>query len=159
MADIERRGLYPGRQYRISFSSWLAAIEACGALTDHDRALVGSECLPFLDEIERTPMTRSYKMVVLDAMLQSGRFQRSISLDELTGYFRQHFSQARFARDIVGTKIADVMNVASPALDAYIVANPINAWVGGNTTNASRWYAYDGATTTFSYIGPRSDRR
>jgi superfamily II DNA or RNA helicase/HKD family nuclease len=154
LLDIERRGLYPGRQYRISFSSWLGAIEACDALTAGDRALLGSECVPFLNELERAAMTRSYKMVVLDAMLQSGRFQRSISLDELTAHFRHHFSQARFAGDVVGTDIADVTNVAPAVLDAYIIANPINAWVGGNTATASRWFAYDTATRTFSYIGP-----
>jgi hypothetical protein len=48
LVDIERRARYPGRQYRISFSTWLGAIEACGALTDRDRALLGSKCLEFL---------------------------------------------------------------------------------------------------------------
>ena len=42
-------------------------------------------------------------------------------------------------------------------LDAYIVANPINAWIGGNTTAASLWFAYDAGTRTFSYIGPTAD--
>ena len=154
LVDIERRGRYPGRQYRMSFSTWLGAIEACGALTDRDQTLLGSKCLGFLNEVEKTPMTRSYKMVVLDAMLESGRFQHSISLDELSAHFRQHFSKARFSRDIVGTDIADVMHVAAPVLDAYVVANPINAWIGGNTTAASPWFAYDAETLTFSYIGP-----
>jgi superfamily II DNA or RNA helicase len=154
LVDIERRARYPGRQYRLSFSTWLSAIEACGALTDRDRTLVGSKCLAFLNELEKTPMTRSYKMVVLDAMLASGRFQSSIWLDELTAHFRQHFSKARFSRDIVGTDIADVMHVARSVLDAYLIANPINAWIGGNTTGPSPWFAYDAGTRTFSYIGP-----
>jgi hypothetical protein len=34
------------------------------------------------------------------------------------------------------------------------MANPINAWIGGNTTAASPWFAYDDATRTFSYVGP-----
>jgi superfamily II DNA or RNA helicase len=218
LVDIERRARYPGRQYRISFSTWLSAIEACGGLTDRDRTLMGSKCLPFLAELEKTPMTRSYKMVVLDAMLASGRFpkssspddalpasgrfqqsispddamlasgqfqqsispddamlrsgrfqpeisrddtmlasarfQPSISLDDLTTHFRQHFSKARFSRDIVGTDIADVMHVAPAVLDDYLIANPINAWIGGNTNAPSPWFTYDAATRTFSYIGP-----
>ena len=154
LVDIERRARYPGRQYRMSFSTWLGAIEACGALTDRDRALLGSKCLEFLKEIEKTPMTRSYKMVVLDAMLESGRFQTSISLDDLSAHFRQHFSKARFSRDIVGTDIADVMHVAAPVLDTYVIANPINAWIGGNTAAASPWFGFDADSRTFSYIGP-----
>jgi superfamily II DNA or RNA helicase/HKD family nuclease len=157
LVDIERRGRYPGRQYRMSFSTWLGAIEACGALTDRDRTLLGSKCLAFLNELEKTPMTRSYKMVVLDAMLESGRFQHSISLDEMTAHFRQHFSKTRFSRDIVGTDIEDVLHVAPPVLDAYVVVNPINAWIGGNTTAASPWFAYDVGTRMFSYIGPTAD--
>jgi superfamily II DNA or RNA helicase len=154
LVDIERRGRYPGRQYRMSFSTWLGAVEACGALTDRDRSLLSSKCLAFLNELEKTPMNRSYKMVVLDAMLASGRFQTSISLDELSAHFRQHFSKARFSRDIVGTGIADVTHVSAPVLDAYVVANPINAWIGGNTTAPSPWFAYDVGTRAFSYIGP-----
>jgi superfamily II DNA or RNA helicase len=157
LVDIERRARYPGRQYRMSFSTWLGAIEACGALTDRDRTVLGSKCLALLNELEKTPMTRSYKMVVLDAMLESGHFQTSISLDDLSLHFRRHFSKARFSRDIVGTAIADVKHVAAPVLDNYIVANPINAWIGGNTTAASPWFSFDAGTRTFSYIGPTTD--
>jgi superfamily II DNA or RNA helicase len=153
LVDIERRARYPGRQYRVSFSTWLGAIEACGALTDRDRQL-GRECGGFFNEVEKTPMTRSYKMVVLDAMLESGRFQQSMSLDQLTAHFRRHFSNSRYSQDIAGTEIADVMHVAQPLLDKYVIANPINAWVGGNTAAASTWFAYDAETRTFSYIGP-----
>ena len=99
-------------------------------------------------------MTRSYKMVVLDAMLESGQFQGTISLDELTAHFRRHFSKARYSREIEGTDIADVMKVAQPVLDAYITGNPINAWVGGNTGTVSSWFAYDSQAKIFSYIGP-----
>jgi hypothetical protein len=154
LVDIERRGRYPGRQYRMSFSTWLGAVEACGELTDRDRSLLSNKCIAFLKELEKTPMNRSYKMVVLDAMLASGRFQTSISLGELSAYFRQHFSKARYSRDIVGTGIADVMHVAASVLDAYVIANPINAWIGGNTTAPSPWFAYDAGTRTFDYIGP-----
>jgi len=97
-------------------------------------------------------MTRSYKMVVLDAMLEPEGFRRSISLDELAGHFRRHFSKARYSRDFVGADIEDVMQVAPTVLDAHIRANPINAWIGGNTGAASPWFEYDG-TRTFSYIG------
>jgi len=55
----------------------------------------------------------------------------------LSAHFRQHFSKARFSRDSVGTDIADVMHVAARVLDTYVIANPINAWIGGNTTAAS----------------------
>jgi hypothetical protein len=102
-------------------------------------------------------MTRSYKMVVLDAMLDAGRFRAAISLDELTAYFRQHFSKARFSREIAETEIADILEVSHPVLEAYVIGNPINAWVGGNTGAASPWFAYDAGARLFSYIGPTSD--
>ena len=154
LVDIERRARYPGRQYRMSFSTWLGAIEACGALTNQDRTLLASQCLAFLNELEKTQMTRSYKMVVLDAMLAPGRFQQSISLDALAAHFRQHFSKARFSRDIVGTDIADVLHVAAAVLNTHLISNPINAWIGGNTNAPSPWFAYDADARTFSYIGP-----
>jgi hypothetical protein len=72
----------------------------------------------------------------------------------LAAHFRQHFSKARFSRDIVGTDIADVLHVAPAVLGAYLIANPINAWISGNTTRPSPWFAYDAESRTFSYIGP-----
>jgi len=93
-------------------------------------------------------------MVVLDAMLQSGQFQGAISIEEVTAHFRRHFSKARFSREIVGTEIADVMHVTQPVLEAYVIGNPINAWVGGNTGAASPWFSYDPRAKIFSYIGP-----
>jgi superfamily II DNA or RNA helicase len=156
LVDIERRGRYSGRQYRVSFSTWFGALEACGTLAERDRQL-DRRCGAFLNEVEKTPMSRSYKMVVLDAMLESGRFQGVISLDELTAHFRRHFSKARFSREIGETEIADVTRVAQPVLEAYVIGNPINAWVGGNTATASALFTYDSRAKIFSYIGPTAD--
>jgi hypothetical protein len=39
-------------------------------------------------------------------------------------------------------------------MDAYVRSHPINAWIGGNTTAASPWFAYDDSTQNFSYVGP-----
>lgn len=156
LVDIERRGRYSGRQYRMIFSTWFGALEACGTLAERDRQL-DRQCGAFLSEVEKTPMTRAYKMVVLDAMLESGEFQGVISLGDLTAHLRRHFSKARFSREIGGTEIADVMQVAQPVLDAYVIGNPINAWVGGNTGTASAWFAYDSRAKIFSHIGPTAD--
>ena len=46
----------------------------------------------------------------------------------MTAHFRQHFSKARFSRDIVGTDIADVVQVAPAVLDAYDFS-----WLNGKT--------------------------
>jgi hypothetical protein len=156
LIDIERQGRYSSGQYRRTFSSWFGALEACGAMHERYRDL-DRRCGAFLKEVEKTAMTRSYKMVVLDAMIDAGRFREVISLDELTAHFRRHFSKARFSREIAGTDIADIKQVAQPVLDAYVIGNPINAWVGGNTGSASPWFAYNSGTRIFSYIGPTAD--
>src|SRR5690606_40842231 len=38
----------------------------------------------------------------------------------------------------------------------YILSHPINAWIGGNTGQASPWFRFDERERALRYIGPQS---
>jgi hypothetical protein len=46
------------------------------------------------------------------------------------------------------------LTVPSANWRAYLLANPINAWIGGNTGAASAYFAWNEAASEFRYIGP-----
>lgn len=95
-------------------------------------------------ELERTTMTKSYKMLVLQAMLALDSFPGAVTLDALTDMF------ARLARR--GPRLAaDVAcdHTDAAAVRAHLRKNPIHAWTGGFTGKGSRWFAVSDGVRRF----------
>ncbi len=155
MLELERQCRYSARQFCRTFGTWFDALRACGVLTETEAAL-DEDCGDFLRELERTAMTRTYKMVAIQSMLQSGAFRNSIKLDEICAFSREHFSHARFHHEIEGTPIADVASVERSTLGRYWVDNPIRAWTTSNARVPTPFFTYGDENQTFSYVGPVS---
>jgi Homing endonuclease associated repeat len=155
LGELEIRGRFGANKYLRSYGSWLKALVALDAATEEERALQ-KHCGEFLEELEKTTLNRSYKLVVLQALLDISGLGSGVTLDALIAHFRRHFTDPRFRDDVQGTEIADTANVVRETLGKYIVRNPINAWIGGNTQSPSRYFAYDAQRSEFRYIGPQS---
>jgi hypothetical protein len=155
LLELERRGRHSARQYCRSFGSWHGALRACSSLSKSEEILE-VEVGTFLKELERTVMVQSYKMVVIEAMLAKKKLGSSISIDDIAVHFRAHFIKERFKNEILDKKIADIAMVPAAVLKSYILENPINAWVGGNTQTRTGYFRYDRVTSEFAYIGPKA---
>ena len=93
----------------------------------------------FLDALETTGMTRSYKMLTLLAMLNAGAFPGRIEISELVSGFRALASRnAHLAREAAGALVSD------EALRADLERNPIAAWTGGDGTGGVSYFTYGG---------------
>ena len=78
---------YSPRSVRQNFGSWFGFLHAIGALSDHqDQARAGASS--FLEVLEITPMSKSFKMVTLLAMLNEDKFPGSIGIGQLTSAVR-----------------------------------------------------------------------
>lgn len=153
--EWQRLGRYSLKSVKtaLGVDRWNRALEAADMLSEGDLELeqaVGD----FLKEIETTAMSKSFKMVLLKAMCQEGRFRRSIHLNELVAAFRMYFAQDRHRDDVVGTDVEDAMAVSAGRWSRLLKDQPINAWVGGNRGVVSPFFAWSSATEEFRYIGP-----
>jgi hypothetical protein len=144
------------RQFRQSFGDWFGVLEQCGGMTDTDRRLQ-AQCGAFLRELETTAMTKSYKMVTLQAMFRDGEFQRAVNASALCQHFRAHFAKEQHRHDIDGTTIADIHGVSERSLLDYLRKNPINALVGGNQASPSPWLEWSEPAQSLIYIGPQAE--
>jgi superfamily II DNA or RNA helicase len=160
LSELDLRGRFAASHYLkgSGWGSWYGTLKALDALSTEEGE-VERACGEFLKEVETTAMTRSYKMVVLQAMLERGALPGDLSLDELVRHFRAHFSQEAHHSEVVGTRIEDVAYVASDVMGRYIVDNPVKAWIGGNTGQPSPWFTYDPGEARFRYTGPRAEHR
>lgn len=160
LSELDLRGRFSAMHYlrNTGWGSWYRTLQALDSLTAEEIEVEGL-CGEFLRELERTQMTRSYKMVVLQAMVERDALPDDLPLGDLVQYFRDHFSREANRSDVAGTRIEDVGHVASDVIGRYIVDNPVNAWVGGNTGQPSQWFSYDPDHARFRYIGPRPEHR
>ena len=79
----------------------------------------------FLDVLETTPMTKSFKMLTLMALLNHDEFPGRVGIAELTAEFRRIVRRSKKLRDDVGESVED-----NAQLQLLIEKNPIEAWCG-----------------------------
>ena len=151
--EVDRLARFSARQFVRAFGSWHGVLAVCDRLSETEQALE-ARCGEFLRYLEKTPLTKSYKMVSLQALLKHREFQTAVGASALCAHFREHFGKERFRPDIDGTAIEQIFDVSDEALLDYLQRNPINALIGGNTEQPSPWFAWSEATRELRYIGP-----
>lgn len=78
-SEVQHAGFNPGRT---GHAGWLGFVADMGDLSETQRAAWTAN-RALLDEIETTRMTRSYKMLILRAMIEAGAFPGRIALTDL----------------------------------------------------------------------------
>jgi superfamily II DNA or RNA helicase/HKD family nuclease/diadenosine tetraphosphate (Ap4A) HIT family hydrolase len=137
---------YDPKSARSAYGSWLGFVRALNGLTE-DQALVHQRLGAFLDALETTPMTKSFKMVMLLAMLAEDALPGHVSLEQLT----QRFAEIARRYALVRTELGSTLDDGSQ-LRELLLKNPINAWVKGLGTGGTTYFRLDERSlgTTFS---------
>lgn len=122
-SEMLREG-YRIRVARPTHGSWLSFVRSKGGLTGGSEA-VFVQYLSFLEHLEKAPMERSYKMLVLIAMLNLNRFPGPVSAaalsDEILLMSRRDRRVMREIESITGDH---------RKLVALLKKNPLAAWTG-----------------------------
>jgi hypothetical protein len=131
--------------------SWLNFVRHMDGLSDRERQVLMRHA-GFLGNLERTPMTRSYKMLVLKALQQAGEFPGDMWINALTEGVRKLAAQNPvFARDISAP-------LDEPqALRRLIEQNPVKAWTGEGR-GADAYFSYSDGRFATTFTVSDSDR-
>ena len=103
--------------------SWFHFVSRQGDLGAPESRVLGAHH-ELLDEIARTPMTRSYKMVLLQAMLEADAFPGSLSIDDLATRFQDMARRHPTIAFDLGAPIEDM-----PSIRRSVRTNPVAAWL------------------------------
>jgi len=127
---------YNPRILRKSYGSWHRFVRSMGDTSKEQAATVDSfgRCL---EDLEITPMAKSYKILVLLAMLNAGKFPGEIAIAELCSGFADIASRSGKLRNDVGADLSD-----HSALQRLIETNPIAAWTGGKGMGDISHFSY-----------------
>ena len=136
-SELYHEGFNP-RSLRPSHGSWLLFVKSMGdlSLQQQDALTQAGEFLPVL---ESTPMTKSFKMLTLMAMLDEDAFPGSIDIRELAESFARLAGRSAVLRQDVGPALGII-----PDLVRLLETNPIDAWVTGRGTGNQSFFGYQG---------------
>jgi superfamily II DNA or RNA helicase/diadenosine tetraphosphate (Ap4A) HIT family hydrolase/HKD family nuclease len=127
---------YNPRAVRPAHRSWLGFVLSQSGLNTVERQAY-ENAAQFLDSLEVTEMSRSYKIVVLTAMLNRGVIPGRIGVKDLVAEVRSMIRRdRRVEQDFAGSAEND------EALAAHLRKNPIEAWIGGKGTGGTSFFSY-----------------
>ena len=137
------REQYNPRAMKGPHGSWLGFVRDQKGLTPSEE-VAHEQIRSFLDALETTEMSKSYKMVTLLAMLNRNELPGRLAVDELVtevaDMARQHL---RIEADL-GEAATD-----PKALKRLLLAQPIPAWCEGRGTGGVSYFALENDTLRF----------
>jgi len=125
------------RHVRGSYGSWLKFVDSMGDLTVGQQSVLKT-CTDFLDELENTPMTRSYKMLVMKALLRLDRIPGQIEISELAREVGKLAATSSRLRSDLSVAPEDINR-----LKTLLKKDPIKAWIGTKDTNGKPYFTFE----------------
>lgn len=129
---------YNPKSVKNEYGSWFHFVKGMNGLSQDQENVIDQDYLAdFLACLEVTPMSKSYKMLTLLAMLNTGNFPDGINIDDLTrAVIRLVQRSAKLKLDV---------NVSLDNFNAFkrlLENNPIKAWIGGQGMGSTQFFTY-----------------
>ncbi|MFY0563686.1 DEAD/DEAH box helicase family protein [Archangium lansingense] len=137
--ELYRMGYRPST-LRGPEGGWLQFVQAQGDLTQEQSRTLQMG-VKWFEELETTPMTKSFKMVSLEALLEAGALEKGLPLPQLAERCLAILRRSpELLRDIEGVKALgdDWRNPEPESFLKYWNDNPVKAWIGGS------WFRKEG---------------
>jgi len=132
LSEFYRSGA-SSKQMRGQFGDWFSLLEQMGDLSEAQRSLVSTH-RPFLRELETTAMTKSFKMILLEAFQELDGWRTAPSEASLA---ERSWQILQRRRPLLADLPEEHARLTSDWLD-YWQGNPINAWIGGNKKSGAK---------------------
>jgi hypothetical protein len=130
LSEFYRAGSNLSRM-RQQYGSWFELVNRMEDL-DADQAVIAGAHQVFLREMESTAMTKSYKMVLLEALQELNGWQSPPTLAALAERSWQLMQRRRPLLQDLPDELRVLPDGSDSAWQNYWRANPVNAWIGGN---------------------------
>lgn len=146
--DIFEGSNYPVGFYLKTFGSWSRFLSEMGELSEEEQKLIGTSAGRFLEELEKTSMTKSLKIPILLSLIDDNRLRTHVGMDDILNKFRDFYGDnLHYAKDFRDKSNADILSWDDSRLKAYILKNPIYYLHRGKSRE---FFEYDQSTEIFS---------
>lgn len=124
------------------FNDYLGFLNSIDELTEEEKALVKTKAHDFIKLLETTSMTKTYKMPLLLAFYNNGYFKFSVTEDEIYLSFKEFYSKASNAVDLIRDKSTKAYLTWGKKEYLKIAKNPRAAFL-----NSADEFFYDNGDT------------
>ncbi len=109
------------------FRDYLGYLKIEGLLTEEEKSIYNSITGDFLIELERTSMTRSYKMPVLYSFIEKGAIRQAVTEELLVQKWKEFFARNKNWKDLPKVETyQDYLKITDKAHLDNIKKNPVN---------------------------------
>ena len=141
---------YNPRSLKKTHGSWTRFVNSNGDCSNSEQEAIKTAG-EFIDNLEKTPMTKSFKMVTLLALLNLDSLTSATPISNLTEEFKRIACRREALRSDVGDALSD-----DKQLEALIVKNPIAAFCGGKGTGNRSYFKYENDTLLSNFEIPEN---
>ncbi|WP_067726905.1 DEAD/DEAH box helicase family protein [Oceanobacillus damuensis] len=131
--EVHLLGTINSKEYRQAFSGYFAFLNEYGELTDHE-AEVYKKHYRWLNKVEKEQMSKSYKMVVLQYLLDKGPadWLKSVTPEEVAPYFHRFYMEKKYRRnaDFSNKNTKKLWDYDEAKVARLIADMPMSKWVG-----------------------------
>lgn len=145
--------MYQSSNYGLSvyireFKGWLKFREYIGDLTDVELAYKDTPAGEFLYELEKTSMSKSYKIPAIHSLIKNGILTGSSTAGDIGEAFRSFYSDTLHGKDLNDKKHDDWQSWSMDKFMKLAVSNPVNFLSKGS------YFNYDKDSKIFSITEP-----
>ncbi len=127
-------------QMRRQHGCWFSFVDSMGDLPAEEK-FYADRHEKFFREVETTAMTKSFKMILLEALLEHDGFFTHPSLESLAVQSLAIFHRRRKLVSDIKEDLQNIDSVRPADWQRYWESNPVNAWIGGNrNAGAQAWF-------------------
>jgi superfamily II DNA or RNA helicase/HKD family nuclease/SOS-response transcriptional repressor LexA len=125
---------------RRQHGQWWALVADQGDLTATETACLDRHA-DFFRVVETTSMTKCFKAVLLESLLDLDGFHQPPTLEALAAQALEVFRRRRGFITDIRKNLQQIDHIDAGKWLSYWKGNPINAWIGGNRAgDAKRWF-------------------
>jgi superfamily II DNA or RNA helicase/HKD family nuclease/SOS-response transcriptional repressor LexA len=124
---------------RQQYGSWFQLVAAMDDLNEQE-AVAAQSHSAFLKEVEVTAMTRSYKMILLEALLELNGLITAPTVKALCERSWEVYQRRPGLQHELSEEMRGLPNGSATTWQRYWQDNPVNAWVGGNRKSGSGYF-------------------
>jgi superfamily II DNA or RNA helicase len=123
---------------------WFGFLDDVGLLSGREQEVVRLHG-DVLAGIEKEPITKSYKLVTLQALVQMGRLRSGADIAEIAWTAHRIVTgDPRLVADTSSAEMPDPASVSGDAWQDYWLSWPLSAWAGRLRGGSSGWFRIDG---------------
>lgn len=133
--EVHLYGKENSQEYRQAFGGYFSFLYNCDELNRHEISVYKSY-LPWLQKVEKELMTKPYKMVVLQYMLEKGPadWYKPVTPEEVAPYFHQFYMEEEYRKriDFSSANTKRLWDYDEKGVARLIADMPMDKWMDRN---------------------------